>query len=110
LLLAPLAAEAGGYGLCRERFDDPAAAPAPVFADRDDPDHRTLLAAVRAAADHLERIKRFDMPGFQPRPAYLREMKRYGVLPADLAPDQPVDCYAADRAYWQSLWFRPAPG
>ncbi|MBC8328514.1 MAG: hypothetical protein H8E31_07170, partial [Planctomycetes bacterium] len=110
LLLAPLAAEAGGYGLCRERFDDPAAAPAPVFADRDDPDRRTLLAAVRAAADHLERIKRFDMPGFQPRPAYLREMKRYGVLPADLAPDQPVDCYAADRAYWQSLWFRPAPG
>jgi hypothetical protein len=26
-------------------------------------------------------VKRFDMPGFHPRPEYVREMKRYGVLP-----------------------------
>ena len=42
------------------------------------------------------------MPGFQPRYEYLREMKRYGVLPADFDPrnPSPVDAYDLDRRYW----------
>ena len=49
------------------------------------------------------------MPGFKPRREYVRDMIRYGVLPAerDLAKD-PVDVYATDQAYWKSLWHRPA--
>jgi len=35
-------------------------------------------------------------------------MKRYGVLPRDLPADAPIDVYATDRRYWQSLWHRPA--
>ena len=107
LVLAPLAPEAGGYGSCREDFEDQGSAPAKVFDSCDDPDYRTLLAAVEAAARYLDEVKRFDMPGFQPRDAYVREMKRYGVLPSDLDPGAPVDPYAADRAYWRSLWFQP---
>jgi len=104
LLLAPLAEEAGGWGLCKK-----GEAPARVFTSTADPDYRTLLAAVRRTKAELDRIKRFDMAGFQPRPEYLREMKRYGVLPADFDPNTLVDPYALDRAYWRSLWYRVGP-
>ena len=102
-LMAPLAKSAGGYGLCRgkERGD-------PVFADTKDPDYVKLLASIRQAQARLEQIKRFDMPGFKPQFPYVREMKRFGILPRefDLAKDS-VDVYATDRAYWQSLWWSP---
>ena len=47
------------------------------------------------------------MPDFKPRAAYLREMKRFGVLPVDLAPTAPVNPYLTDQRYWQSLWYQP---
>lgn len=103
LLLAPLAEPAGGLGLCRTAQGAPAA----VFPNPDDPDYQTLLAMVAAGQKNLATIKRFDMPGFQPRPEYLREMRHYGVLPPDHADDTPVDPYALDQAYWRSLWYRP---
>ena len=59
---------------------------------------------------NLQDIKRFDMPGFQPRPGYVREMKRYGILSKDLPEGAPIDPYATDRAYWQSLWHAPGQG
>ncbi len=41
------------------------------------------------------------MPGFRPRPQYIREMKRYGVLPPSFdAVLDPIDPYAVDRQYW----------
>jgi hypothetical protein len=44
-----------------------------------------------------------------PSPQYVREMKRYGILPPDLdTAGTPVDGYAIDEAYWQSFWYRPA--
>ena len=48
------------------------------------------------------------MPGFKPRPEYVRELKRYGLLPPsfDLA-KSPFDVYEAERRYWRSLWYRP---
>ncbi len=46
------------------------------------------------------------MPDFQPRPAYVREMKRYGILPKDIVVDAAIDVYATDRAYWRSLWYK----
>jgi hypothetical protein len=54
-------------------------------------------------------MKRFGMPGFQPNQHYVRELKRYGVLPPDLDPAKdPIDMYQADRAYWRSFWYQPA--
>ena len=74
-----------------------------VFDSTADPDYQAILTHLRAAADRLSEIKRFDMPGFQPRYEYLREMKRYGVLPADFDLKNPpkVDAYDLDRRYWQ---------
>lgn len=103
VLLAPLAREAGGFQLCRKPDD-----PAPVFSNTSDPGYQALLAMVTTGKQDLESITRFDMPGFKPRPAYLREMKRYGILPADLAPDAKVDPYQTDQLYWRSLWHQPA--
>jgi cytochrome c553 len=104
ILLAPLAAAAGGFQLCRNDRNEPAA----VFSTVEDPDYQKLLAMVSAGRDYLATIKRFDMPGFRPRPEYLREMRHYGILPADHSDAAPLDPYQLDRRYWQSLWYRPS--
>ncbi len=79
-----------------------------VFADANDPDYQAILALCVEGKRRLEEIKRFDMPGFRPTAGYVREMQRYGILPKDLFDGAPIDVYATDRAYWQSLWWRPA--
>jgi cytochrome c553 len=107
LLLAPLARAAGGYQLCHNPTG--AAAADAVFSNTADPGYQALLAMVAAGKSYLEGITRFDMPDFKPRAAYLREMKRYGVLPAGLPADAPVNPYQTDQRYWQSLWYQPPP-
>ena len=106
LLLAPLAQKAGGLERCR----DDQGRPAILFHQTDDPDYQKLLAMITAGQQNLAQIKRFDMAGFLPRPQYLREMKRYGVLPSSHPDDAPVDPYELDRRYWESLWYEPQPG
>jgi cytochrome c553 len=108
ILLAPLSKSAGGYGICKPgskniKPDEPIT----VFADTNDPDYQKILALCVAGKKHLDKIKRFDMPDFRPRPAYVREMKRYGILPNDIAADAKIDVYETDRAYWRSLWHKP---
>jgi len=110
LVLAPLATEAGGYGLCAVAPDPSAAIDVPPFASTDDPDYAILLASIEETAERLEAVKRFDMAGFRPRPGYIREMQRYGVLSQDLAPDTAIDPYEADRAYWDLHVYRPTGG
>jgi hypothetical protein len=42
-----------------------------------------------------------------PSSQYIREMKRYGILPADLDTSvNPIDVYATDEAYFRSFWHR----
>ncbi|HJN12406.1 MAG TPA: discoidin domain-containing protein [Pirellulaceae bacterium] len=106
LLLAPLAERAGGFGSCRDKQGNAVT----VFSDTANADYQTLLKFVAAGKTNLETIKRFDMPGFRPRPQYLREMKRYGILPASHADDAQVDVYDLDRRYWRSLWYTPETG
>ena len=106
ILLAPLGQPAGGYGLCRPA--GAASGAGAVFADKTDPDYQKILALCRAGKDYLDQIKRFDMPGFQPPPMYVREMKRFGILPATPGPAGRIDVYATDQAYWRSLWWPPA--
>ena len=80
-----------------------------VFADANDPDYQKILAHIEAAGAKLDEIKRFDMPGFQPNAHYIREMKRYGILPPSLQPGKdPINVYTTDEAYWQSLWHQPS--
>jgi len=111
VLLAPLARAAGGCGMPRRTKDGkPTGEYAEVFKNTGDPDYQAVLSLCAAGKERLDKIKRFDMPGFKPRQQYIREMKKYGLLPAsfDLAKD-PVDVYELDRRYWQSLWYYP-PG
>jgi mono/diheme cytochrome c family protein len=98
LVMAPLARRAGGLEHCGRA----------VFAHTSDPDYRTVLRAIQEAQARLAHIKRFDMPGFRPRNEWIAKMQRYGILPASLPTDAPLDVYATERAYWQSLWYRPA--
>lgn len=101
LLLAPLAIEAGGFGLCSTN------AVQPILADTANADYQALLGLVAAGKAYLERIKRFDMPDFKPRPEWVREMTRYGVLPSATTADQSLDVYATEQRYWRSLWYQP---
>jgi hypothetical protein len=107
VLLAPLSRSAGGYGLCKAK-SAAAGDGSAVFRGTDDPDYGRLLAMVTAGKRKLEAIKRFDMPGFRPREEYIREMKRFKVLPEsfDIA-RQPLDYYQTDRSYWDSFVYRP---
>jgi len=93
LLMAPLSKKAGGYDACK----------APVFSSAEDPDYQTILESIRDARDELNRITRFNMPNFKPPASYIRQMQRYGVLPATCKPGDVIDPYATDRKYWRSL-------
>ncbi len=103
-LLAPLAEAAGGWGLCR---DPKTKQPVTVFADTADADYQKLLAMCVAGKERLDQMKRFDMPDFQPRIDWVREMKRYGILTAVVNPNGPIDVYETERKYWESLWYQP---
>lgn len=97
ILRAPLAKEAGGLGLCGET----------VFESKDDPMYQFMLQAIQKAHDQLMTGKRFDMEGFRPNEHYVREMQRFGFIPEDLKPTDPIDPYAVDKAYWNSFYFQP---
>jgi hypothetical protein len=97
MLVAPLSKQAGGLGMCGDSG----------FATDRDPLYGAILASIRQAGQELARIKRFDMPGFQPNPHYIREMQRFGALPDRLDPSKPIDPYAADRTYWDSFIYIP---
>jgi hypothetical protein len=101
LLLAPLSKAAGGYGGGKN------ACPV-AFKNTDDPDYQTLLKAIVEAKAYVDKITRFDKPGFKPRPEYIREMKRYGLIDKAFdATKDPIDVYKMDRKYWDSLNYRP---
>jgi mono/diheme cytochrome c family protein len=105
LLLAPLNSSVGGFAQTEAVSTNKTCRT--IFTTTGDPDYKILLTAIQASRDHLERIKRFDMPGFQPNEHYLREMTFYGILSPTRPPDQPVDCYAADQTYWESFIYHP---
>jgi hypothetical protein len=98
ILLAPLAKEAGGYGRCGRA----------VFKDKKDPDFKKLLASIQSGKALYEARPPWGTPGWRPNPQYVREMKRFGLLPDafDLGKEQ-LDPFAMDQAYWRSLWPQP---
>ncbi len=121
VLLAPLARTAGGDAegspadppklIVEDHRQPPKPIVHPViFQDTNDPDYQKILQHVTAAKSRLDEIKRFDMPGFRPSEHYVREMKRYGVLPDSFdSTREPLDVYAVDDAYFRSFWHFP-PG
>jgi hypothetical protein len=97
LLLGPLPKAAGGWGTCPS-----------AFTGKDDIAYKILLAAVEKQKKRLEEVPRFGTAQFKPNRQYVREMKRFGVLPDDfnLARD-PIDVFETDQKYWKQFWYRP---
>lgn len=99
VLMAPLAKEVGGYGLCTNALGGA------VFASKEDPDYQAILAMIVDAKGVLDAETRFDMPNFRPNAEYVREMKRYGVLSKDFdVTKDRLDPYEVDRRYWALDW------
>jgi cytochrome c553 len=97
LLLGPLAKAAGGWGSCGD-----------VFVGKDDADYQRVLAAIKEGKSILEAEPRFSTPGFKPNRQYVREMKRFGILPASFDPAKDtLDVFQVDQEYWKSLWHEP---
>ncbi|MFC1462991.1 hypothetical protein ACFLQU_05220, partial [Verrucomicrobiota bacterium] len=79
-----------------------------VFADRKDADYVLLLRMIAAAGGELRLVGSFDVPGFRPNKNYVREMKRFDILPAnyeEVSKGREVNVHAIDQAYWRSLWW-----
>jgi hypothetical protein len=98
-LTAPLSQSSGGKQRCSQT----------VFENTDDPDYQLLLAAIERGRRYiLEESNRFSMKPFYANEAYTREMIRYGILPPNHDRTKtPIDPYAIDQKYWESLWFSP---
>ncbi len=117
-LRVPLAQQAGGFAKgpapeAKAVPSDLAIKPEPfvhpvIFESMEDPDCQAILSHLQAAKERLETIKRFDIPGFQPDYGYLREMKRYGVLPPEFDLENPpkVDPYELEQKYWRLFWHK----
>ena len=100
LLLAPLAKEAGGYGLCGGTGK-----PTPgVFAGTDDPDYRLLLESVLAAQEALNRMNALICPVSAPDRNTSGRWCATGYCRA--RPTSLLMFTPLDRAYWQSHWHR----
>ncbi|NQU19955.1 MAG: hypothetical protein HQ567_01630 [Candidatus Nealsonbacteria bacterium] len=112
MLLAPLARKAGGWGMQKRDGDGkPAGDVVEIFQDTADPDYRAILNFIEMGRLCLQENKRWDMPGFKPHPFYVREMKRYGILPEAFNPDRDeADVFEIDRRYWESSWHYPNGG
>jgi hypothetical protein len=105
LLMKPLAPAAGGLGMTGKDGKT-----ITIFNDANDPDYQLILAMVKAGQAYLKNDPAWNMPGFKPNADYIREMKRYGILPEtfDVRRD-PINPYETDRRYWQMFWYAP-PG
>lgn len=98
LALAPLAKAAGGWERCGA-----------VFKDRNDKDWMAIVAAMQRGREQYG-APRWGEAGFQPNAQYVREMKRFGVLPDTFDPARDkIDCFEVDQRYWATFTHRPVP-
>jgi hypothetical protein len=97
LLLGPLAEQAGGCGSCGR-----------VFENKNDPDYLLLLSAIEKGKARIDAEPRFSTPGFRPNRQYVREMKKFGILPSsfDLSKDE-SNVFELDQKFWKSSWYEP---
>ena len=97
VILAPLPKSAGGWGTCEHRF-----------FGKDDIQYQAMLATIRKGKEQMDKVARFGTPTFKPNRQYVREMKKFGVLPAkfDVSRD-PIDVFETDQKYFKLFWCRP---
>ncbi len=104
LLMAPLAKSAGGLGLCRPKKEKEQREDFAVIESKDDPAWKLLEQVVTEAVQEHGGPRWFEEE-FAPRDFYVREMKRFEVLPEDYDPDtEDFDPYQIDAAYFRKLY------
>ena len=97
LLLGPLPKTAGGWGSCPHQFQG-----------TEDANYQSLLSEIRSRKEQLDKVPIYGTPGFRPNRQYIREMKRFGVLPAQFDPARdPIDVFDVDQRYWRLFWYQP---
>lgn len=107
ILMAPLAKDAGGLGWCREEGTEKGAGA--VFEDKTDEDYQAILSMVEQVRKGCYPRGAHFQPGFRGHPVYIREMKRYGVLPTDFDPETPIDPFAVDQTYYELFYPEVTP-
>ncbi|WP_136060013.1 HzsA-related protein [Pontiella sulfatireligans] len=113
ILMKALAKEAGGHAGTVKMKGGKTVDHA-FFKSTEDPNYQVLLQTIRDAHDYILTNPRWHMEGFKPSVEYVREMKRYGMIPEtyDNAKD-PIDVFDVDRRYFEASWYypegRPAP-
>lgn len=91
-LLAPLAEEAGGWGVCRDKSGKP------VFTTREDPLYRQIAECLQWASEQRVATN-------VPQECYFHELRIYGVLPSSFDPrSDSFDVHELDERYFRSFW------
>ena len=93
-------------GLCRDLAMQ---RPAAVLAGTTDPNYQELLSLCAAGTARLRPIVQSEMRNSGPPKEWPREMKRYGLLPADITLEQLINVCTIEQDDWRSLWHKPSP-
>ncbi len=113
-LLAPLAKDAGGLGLCLQRdahykTQGEPGTPANVFKSKEDPDYQKILTVIKKAAAKIDKRDDHLDPKYKPPGAYLEVMQRLNCLPPGKTPGKDkIDWFQVDETYYRK--FRHTPG
>ena len=102
ILLAPLAKEQGGYGICRLSADGPRISFQSI--------RRGLSGFVGndpGKQELLDGNPRFDQPDFRPGTHYVRMLNVTESCPRRGFRADELDAYQMDEVYWQSFWWDP---
>ncbi len=113
LLRRPLARSAGGEATVEPgaKKDKRRGGHVIVFRRADDPDYKALQREVLECVERLEAMGWYGTKRFRPNEYWIREMIRYGVLPADFdAQNDPIDPYEVDRRYFRLFQHHPDEG
>ncbi len=76
-----------------------------LFRSTDDPGYQELKEDVEGLIDALHKIGWYGTTNWRPNEHYIREMKRYGVLPQEFDIEKdPFDPFETDRRYFEKIY------
>ncbi len=76
-----------------------------VFKDKNEQGYKDLQAYIQAFKNFLDKNPQYDSPDFIPNEAYVREMKRFGIMPADYDPTtRTLDFGKLEKIYFDETW------
>ena len=73
-----------------------------ILTSRDDSRYQTILKAINKAKNYVEtQNPRYDSPNYKPKGAYLKAMKRYGIIKGDNFDN--FNAFECDKKYWDKV-------